>query len=210
MKGDMKKKVKNIYENIKKQLIDKGYQKEIGWCANIPPLDKLDKMYFFNEYCWVVINTGMKNQVAEKIFNNFWGDYLGTGTFNFEAIKHPQKHLAIKKIYDRLDFYFDQLKKSKNKLLFLKSLPFIGDITKYHLARNLGLDYAKPDRHLVRISNLFEYDNVQTFCKEVADISGDKIGVVDIVFWRFATLTDQYLELIKREGLCDEEIKKDT
>ncbi|MBA7467119.1 hypothetical protein ES707_02315 [subsurface metagenome] len=83
--------------------------------------------------------------------------------------------------------------------MYLKSLPHIGDITKYHLARNLGLNYAKPDRHLVRISNLFEHTNVQELCKKLSILTDDPIGLVDLVLWRFATLYPNYLELIKKE-----------
>lgn len=188
-----KERAKRFYDYIKDFLKNNGFKKEIEWCQNIPPLEKQDKLIFFQEYSWVVINSGMKNFVARKIFIRFRDD----GNFDFNMIKHPQKNKAIKEVYKRLDFHFEHLKKSKNKLKYIKSLPHIGDITKYHLARNLGLDYAKPDRHLVRIAEAFGYNDVQSFCKDVSDLSGDKIGVVDLVFWRYATLTNNYLEIIK-------------
>jgi len=190
---EKKKKAKDFYDSIKQFLEENGFKKEIDWCQNIPPLEKQDKLTFFQEYCWVVLSSGMKNTVARKIFIRFWDD----GNFDFNIVGHPHKNKAIKEVYKRLDFHFEHLKTSKNKLKYIKSLPHIGDITKYHLARNLGLDYAKPDRHLVRIAKAFGYNNVQTFCKDVSDLSGDKIGVVDLVFWRYATLKDNYLEIIK-------------
>ena len=187
-----------LYFRIKKEVIEKKYLKEIEWCNNIPPLKELDKTSFFSEYVWVVISSGMKNQVAEKIFKNFWIDIqLENKTINFDVIRHPNKNKAIKKVYNRLDFYFNHFLKSKNKLKFLKNLPHIGDITKYHLARNLGLIFAKPDRHLVRIANHFEYSDVQKFCKKISELTNDKIGVVDLVFWRFANLNKNYLEIIE-------------
>lgn len=187
-----------LYFRIRKEIIEKGYSKEIEWCNNIPNLKELDKKSFFREYVWVVISSGMKNQVAEKIFENFWIDIqLDSKTINFDVIRHPNKNKAIKKVYNRLDFYFDHFLKSKNKLLFLKNLPHIGDTTKYHLARNLGFNFAKPDRHLVRIANHFEYDDVQEFCKKISQLTNEKIGVVDLVFWRFANITKNYLEVIE-------------
>ena len=187
-----------LYFRIRKEIIEKGYSKEIEWCDNIPNLKELDKTSFFREYVWVVISSGMKNQVAEKIFKNFWIDIqLENKTINFDVIRHPNKNKAIKKVYNRLDFYFNHFLKSKNKLLFLKNLPHIGDITKYHLARNLGLIFAKPDRHLVRIANHFEYSDVQKFCKKISELTNDKIGVVDLVFWRFANLNKNYIEILK-------------
>ncbi len=188
-----KKKARSVYDYIKYLVIEEGFQEEIDWCNSIP--DEIDKNYFYREYSWVVINSGMNNQIAKKVYDNFWKNKQKP---NFNAIGHPHKNYSLKKVYHRLNFYFKHFNSSNNKLKFLESLPHIGKITKYHLARNLGLNYAKPDRHLVRIVNLFEYDNVQVFCKDVSDLSGDKIGVVDLVFWRFATLKKNYLELIKQ------------
>lgn len=181
------------YNKIKKMIIDKGYERELMWINRIP--NPVDKDLFFKEFSWVVINSGMKNSVAEKIFKNFWDKSAP----DFSAINHPNKNKALKKVFERLDFYFLHFTKSKNKLMYLKSLPHIGDITKYHLARNLGLNYAKPDRHLVRISNLFEHTNVQELCKKLSILTDDPIGLVDLVLWRFATLYPNYLELIKKE-----------
>ena len=190
-----KQRTKRFYIHIKDKLINNGYKKEIEWVENILPLEQQDIMYFYQEYCWVVINSGMKNTVAKKIFTKFWKN---NGKFDFNIIGHPHKKRAIKEVYHRLEFHFEHLKQSENKLKYLESLPHIGPITKYHLARNLGLDYAKPDRHLVRIAEAFDYNNVQTFCKDVSELSDDKIGVVDLVFWRFATLNDNYLEIIQK------------
>jgi len=181
------------YAIIKEAIIDKGYENEINWINNIP--NPIDKDLFYKEYSWVVINSGMNNKIAEKIYKNFWN----TGIPDFSVINHPNKNEALKKVYSRLNLYFIHFTKSKNKLMFLKSLPHIGDITKYHLARNLGLNYAKPDRHLVRISSLFNHINVQEFCKKLSVLTDDPIGLVDLVLWRFATLYPNYLELIKEK-----------
>ena len=191
---EKKKKIWDFYEVIKRDLEKKGYKKEIEWCENIPSIENIGKTFFFGEYSWVVINSGMKNKVAEKIFKKFWNE----GNIDFNAINHRQKNKALRKVYSRLDFYFNHLKRSKNTLMYLKSLPFIGDITKYHLARNLGLNVAKPDRHLIRIAKAFGYSDVQKFCRKISFLSGDKIGVVDLVFWRFATITNNYLEIIEK------------
>jgi len=37
---------------------------------------------------------------------------------------------------------------------FLQQLPFIGPVTAFHLAKNLGIEAVKPDRHLCRLSKL--------------------------------------------------------
>ena len=44
----------------------------------------------------------------------------------------------------------------KSKILmqgieFIQTFPYMGKATALHFAKNLGLDFAKPDRHLNRI-----------------------------------------------------------
>jgi thermostable 8-oxoguanine DNA glycosylase len=65
-------------------------------------------------------------------------------------------------------------------------------VTVYHLAKNIGLQFAKPDRHLVSISNKAGYQDVQAFCRDISNQVGDSITVVDLVLWRFATLEKNY------------------
>lgn len=180
----------NIYLKIKEIVISEGYKQEIESIESIPK--DFDKEYFFREYCWVVINSGMKNKIAEKIFEKFWNN----GDINFDEVNHPHKNKSIRYVFSRLDFIYNHFITSKNKLEFLKALSHIGDITKYHLARNLGLDYAKPDRHLTRIAHFLKYDDVQKFCKAISEFVDDRIGIVDLVLWRFATLFEDYLERI--------------
>lgn len=77
----------------------------------------------------------------------------------------------------------------------LQSLPFIGPVTRYHLAKNIGLPFAKPDRHLVRLANSAGYTDVQRFCRDISVYANDSIPVVDIVLWRFAAITNSYLNV---------------
>ena len=181
------------YPIIKEILVLSGYENEIKWVSEIPKT--FDKTFFYKEYTWVVINSGMSNKVATKIFQRFWND----DSPNFEAIRHPHKNKSLKEVHSKLDHYFNSFLDSEDKLEYIKSLPHIGDITKYHLARNLGLNYAKPDRHLVRIAGFFGYSNVQEFCEKLSLLTLDPIGVVDLVLWRFATLYPDYLEILEKK-----------
>ena len=190
--NNIKRRLSNYYPVIKEILISLGYGNEIKWVSEIPK--SFDKIFFYREFAWVVINSGMNNKVATTIFQNFWIN----DSPNFNAIRHPNKNKALREVYSRLDYYFKNFLESEDKLLFLKSLPHIGDITKYHLARNLGLNYAKPDRHLVRISELFGYSSVQEFCENLSTLTLDPIGVIDLVLWRFATIYPNYLEIFER------------
>ncbi|MFX1479987.1 MAG: hypothetical protein ACFFCI_17855 [Promethearchaeota archaeon] len=183
-----------IYNHIKQMVIEEGYQEEIESFKKIPSLEEMSKWYFFSEYCYVALHAGISTKATRNIYDAFWNN----GDFNFDAITNKSKHEAIKYMYHHLDFCFNHYKTSKNKLKYLESLKWIGSITKNHLARNLGLlQYAKSDRHLVRIASLFHYKDAQELCDSIAKNSEDKPGIIDLVLWRFAINHDNYLELIQ-------------
>lgn len=127
-----------------------------------------------------------KKVKAEKIFQK-WKDE------GSDTIGHLGKRKAIKEMEQKDDFIPLFIKKLQNgtdeeKIELLGQLGWIGNITKYHLARNLGIDCAKPDRHLVRLAEKFGYDNVQDMCKFISKCVGDRIGTVDVVLWRYSNL----------------------
>ena len=68
----------------------------------------------------------------------------------------------------------------------------MGPVTSCHLAKNLGMEIVKPDRHLTRLAEKAGYDTVEQMCRTIADIVGDTLSVIDVVFWRYATIADAY------------------
>jgi len=157
---------------------------------------------FFEEYVFVVLNSGMKYKVAMKMYKNFMKNA------DLNTIGHLGKRKAIGEAMHNYADWFLKLQATEDKLAFLDSLPFIGKVTKYHLARNLGLDYAKPDRHLVRLAQISKYACAEKKCKCagkgerviyctckfncVADMCSAlatkfnlRIGTVDFVLWAF-------------------------
>jgi hypothetical protein len=67
----------------------------------------------------------------------------------------------------------------------LSTLPHIGPVTAWHLAKNLGFDAAKPDRHLVRLCHRLGFADVHELCGTIAAVTGQRVAVVDIVLWRY-------------------------
>lgn len=181
-------KLGRFYTTAKKYCIDNGFAQEIEFVTNNirHGFEQQTSEHFLLQYMYVVINSGMKNQIAEDIYKRALINGL-------TSIGHPGKRKAIKLAFWGHKQWFDQLKKLntvKKKLDFLEGLPWIGKITKYHLARNIGIDVAKPDRHLVRIANRFDYNDIQKMCKDISEETGDRIGVVDVVLWRAMNLTN--------------------
>src|SRR3546814_17563140 len=53
---------------------------------------------------------------------------------------------------NRTQLFADYLA-APDKIQYCRSIPWIGDITCYHLAKNFGAQVAKPDVHLVRVAD---------------------------------------------------------
>ena len=186
--------LKHLYETAKKEILTSKYAYEVDICEKRIFSNQTAKDFFI-EYVFVVCNSGMRNQVAEKIFKR----YMEQGIV---AIKHPLKKKAILEAEQNYEEWFKILKIRKqqhNELDFLESLPHIGKITKYHLARNLGLDVAKPDRHMQRLAELFSYVDPTHMCIDIYAFTGGeyRVGTIDVILWRYCNLNPDYLEMIK-------------
>ena len=70
-----------------------------------------------------------------------------------------------------------------------QEFPFIGPAAACHLAKNLGFDVAKSDRHLVRLASHHGYASVDEFCNHISSSVGDSVTTVDTVLWRFSALS---------------------
>jgi hypothetical protein len=69
----------------------------------------------------------------------------------------------------------------------MTGLGFIGPKTKYHLARNLGFDVAKPDRWLCRIAEKLGWESVDSMCDYLANKHGLKVKEIDIILWKYVS-----------------------
>jgi len=172
------------YLHLKAQIIQNGYEKEVAWAGSIYPC--MSPKNFLDEYIWVVLNAGMKEQVARGIFRKIQ-EAISTGVPILEVFAHKGKAEAISKMLTSYNQIFNDYQKATDKMAYLETLPYIGKVTKYHLAKNLGIDGIKPDRHLVRIAKDY---GVTCFdmCKKLSDETGDKLATIDLVIWRAANL----------------------
>lgn len=197
-------------------VVDEGFRNEIIWQSNLR-FDELNESTFLREIAWVVLTCGMKESVIRQRFDLFSECFYNWEsakkiTSNREKCQHlalnifnnKQKVVAIINAADQVENVgFKKFKRmiEIDPITTLQKFNYIGPITVYHLAKNIGLPVAKPDRHLVRIAQMENYLDVQTFCKDISKLSGDPIPVVDIVFWRFATIDNNYLNVLSSLNL---------
>jgi len=174
------------YLKLKNEIIQSGYKNEILMINKMLDNPCNDSERFFREYVWVVVNAGMKYQIADIIYQKII--YALNKKYKLENIfGHVQKVEAIKYVQKRKKKIFNSYYNSNNKIEFLECLPFIGPTTKFHFARNLGLDVCKPDRHLRRIAGYYKL-TPDLLCKMISEKTHDRVGVVDVVLWRAGNL----------------------
>ena len=164
-------------------VVNAGYENEIMWCSQLS-FKNITIDDFFREYVWTVLNAGMREQSARSIFEQYMKK------MDTNVIRHDGKRKAIEHVLDNCELYYAQLLDTEDQVGWFATLPWIGHITKYHLARNLGIDTVKPDRHLVRLAKRFEFETPLKMCEAISKEAGDeRLGVIDIVLWRYCNLT---------------------
>lgn len=188
-----------FYQLAKTKMQVAGYSDEILWQATRSP-ELVQPVDFLCEAAWVVINSGFREQVARRIFPALalcFCDWQPTEILDSEdgcrlsalnVFAHAGKVNAIIEIARTVDTSWEQLKRdiTESPIGALQSLPYIGPVTAYHLAKNLGYPCAKADRHLKRTARSLGHECVQQLCQEIALASGDPIGLVDLILWRYA------------------------
>ncbi|MFN3858170.1 MAG: hypothetical protein ACK4RV_10490 [Caulobacter sp.] len=156
---------------------------DIAWSENARPPD--DPQQFAAEAIFVICNSGMQNKVARRIYDRVM-PLLFNGRSAVEGFGHKGKAAAIDHIWEnRMSIFngFMAAKTDEDRLSFCGSLPWIGGITKYHLAKNFGVDVAKPDVHLARLAALTG-ETAQSLCERLSEHCRLRVATVDVLIWR--------------------------
>lgn len=163
---------------------------------------------FLREYVWCVFASGFSSTVLAQKFEELHACYADAFLIDgellvkdfewrWERVRHiianRKKHECVYLTVRLLTrFYFEHIGSdwwAEFKRTYLatadtiEGLPYIGPITKYHLARNLGIDAVKPDRHLTRLAAHFSFDSPLSMCSYLAGMHNERIGVIDLVLF---------------------------
>lgn len=164
---------------------------------------------FAEEVFYVICVAGFKQTTAKKMCNKV-KDYIKehqNPQFD-DMIKiygNVNKINAIIKVWNnRVDLQknFYSLSTPEEKLDFLSKLPHIGNITKYHIARNLGINFVKYDiwiqrlgvalygdeEYVEKVSNSRLNPKIKEMCDKMFSTLesqiNEKIGYIDVVLWK--------------------------
>lgn len=177
-----------------------GLSSEVAWQRETN-FAKFTESDLLREHAWVTLCSGFRESVVRRVFDHVslcfcdWesaeaivsaGDICySTAASSFSNQIKLQGILSAAKHIN--DVGFREFKQSVlvDPINQLQALPFIGPVTSWHLAKNLGLDVAKPDRHLVRVSELLGFRSADHLCQELAATTGEQAKVVDLIVWRY-------------------------
>jgi hypothetical protein len=169
------------FQMIVDRLRELGFaDSDIEWSENITPPASAE--HFARETIFVICNSGMKNTVARRIYDKVRDELVAGGSAH-SVFRHVGKATAIDRIWRDREDLFAKYGAADDKLAFCAGLPWIGQITKWHLAKNFGLDCAKPDVHLQRLAGHHD-TSVERLCADLAAVTGYRAATIDLLLWR--------------------------
>lgn len=168
------------FRRLEAAVREAGFGAVIDWSEEIQPPASAEE--FAQAAIYVICNSGMKNAVAAPIAARCIEALIEGRAVN-AVFGHPGKAPAIEVIWQDRDELFERYTSEGNKAEVLRSLPWIGPVTVYHLAKNLGADTAKPDVHLERLARR-ERTTTHKLCQRLSRESGLRIATIDSLLWR--------------------------
>lgn len=173
-----------LYLRVRCQLFERGWYGDWQWAQTVTMPTTPEA--FVREYTWVVLNSGMKNTVARGIMDRVWPAVTSGKSSAGEVFGHEGKAQAIDYVWAHRKVLHAQARAadaSKDLVRYCQALPWIGPITCWHLAKNLGANVCKPDRWLMRLADA-EDTTPAELCTRLAAATGDRIATVDLMLWR--------------------------
>lgn len=170
----------------------------LEWARAISPatFKNLRFRKFLEQYCWVVYASGFSYEKLKPFFPRLT---VAFKSFDAEALSRMRSikpalevfanerkaacFLKGAKAIEREGFSSFKRRLRKGGSDTLTELPGIANITKHHLARNIGLDdTAKPDIWLERAASQCDTD-VASLSTFLAEHLGETRGTIDVAIW---------------------------
>jgi hypothetical protein len=186
----------NAFDHLKKT-----GPEALEWARNIgaSTFRNLRLKTFLWHYCWVVYASGFKFSVIEDKFPSIKNAFKNFEPASLARMRSIKPVLSIfdnerkaKSFLTGAQSVIDEgFASFKNRLRnegidVLEKLPGIGPITKYHLAKNIGLvDVSKPDIWLERAAILCGAPTVQHLTEYAAQSLAETQHVVDVAIWKY-------------------------
>lgn len=178
-----------------------NFPEDLEWSRDVihTDLEDVTKEWFYAEYAWCVYCAGFSVRIVRMKQAALYSAYYGYDPVKVAANPEEVRRKAMKIIGNKrkVDAIIKGagiinklewpgfLYKVKENLNLLKILPYIADVLKYHLARNIGFNVIKPDVHIDRLAKYYGLDPFE-MCEMLSERMGFPRHTVDSVFWRAA------------------------
>lgn len=165
-----------------------------GWSTSI--VEPVDAEKLAGEIVWIILCAGKTAQAARTIEKLVWAA-IHEGRPVLAAFGHRLRAGAIEFAWSERRSLFAKLAEMRDAsdedlLAWCRSLPGVGAVTCYQLAKNLGRDLAKPDIWLCRLAGIPDrpggrvperFAACRDLCIPLAQATGDRIATVDSMLW---------------------------
>jgi hypothetical protein len=202
----------DVYVTMKEATIEAGFAWEIDWQES-RSLSRITESEFLAESAWVILSSGMRESIVRRLYpeiSRAFMDWASACTIAnnrsrceesaLRTFHHGPKIRAIGSLCEKVaesGFAWVLESIETEGVSFLRTFDFIGPVTGFHLAKNVGLDIVKPDRHLRRMAEAAGFSCPEALCATIAEVIGDRLSVIDLVLWRYATLDARYSEILR-------------
>jgi hypothetical protein len=193
-------KAKRLYQHAL-EYASQNHPDELAWGRSVTPntLENMTAGQFLTEYCWVVYASGFRVSVIEKKFDQLKAAFQGFDIEKLAKMESTEPVLAIFNNVRKANGFlegakqihkqgFSNFKKrlQQDGMKVLRELPYIGEVTQKHLAKNIGLlDVPKDDIWLVRLREKCNAASVEELTSYLAREFDETQHTVDLVLWRF-------------------------
>lgn len=163
--------------------------------------EDVNEQLFLGEYCWVVFASGFKNAIVREKFPGIEAAFHGFDPERIAAmdavdpetlpIRHAGKTGGFidgcRRIHkEGFDAFKQRIADAGDAGAdVLEELPWIGPTTKYHLAKNIGFNTAKPDIWLVRCAEACDAKVDELVAYLVDTFPPVKEHEVDTILWTY-------------------------
>lgn len=146
---------------------------------------------------WVILCAGRNYKSAKTLESKIFAA-IKQNKRVYEIFGFKDKANAIEGVWSEREYYYSSLNSileydDVDKLLnWCISIPYIGKITKYHLAKNLGANLVKPDIWLCRLAGISDdsklpvnqkFSACMTLVQSLARETEDNLAAVDSLLW---------------------------
>ncbi|WP_341744610.1 hypothetical protein [Azonexus hydrophilus] len=187
-----------MYTDLRAWLLenDPDAQQMLEWSSRLVGApESPEKMA--SEVIWIILCAGRSAQAARTIEKKVWAAIFDRRPV-VEAFGYRAKAQAIERAWRERVSDFAALQKvlataSAEQLVeWCGSLPFVGDDTKFQLAKNFGASVPKPDIWISRLAGFpdrprrsvkLRFPACMALCSYLGEAAGDSIATVDSLLW---------------------------